>query len=121
MCFFFNKKVHLLVSGLYNCKTLQIFHDAFLKTETSILQQYLHSVRHVFHIFLIIHLLSQIPPTPTQKPSANQPTVRMQSLYVSVVTPLYALCISIVLDKHGGDAELMRELQSTYLRNNGVY
>ena len=41
---------------------------------------------------------------PPQPPPGNQPTVRMQSLYVSVATPLYALCISIALDKHGGDA-----------------
>ena len=61
------------------------------------------------------------PPIPPHPPSTNQPTVRMQSLYVSVATPLNVLCISIVLDKHGGDAEQMRELRSTYLRNNGVY
>jgi len=43
-------------------------------------------------------------PLPPQPPSGNQPTARMQSLYVSVATPLYVLCISIVLDKRGGDA-----------------
>jgi len=96
------KKINaLLENGCESNREVLSLHAVFSKTKISILQQCLHFVRHVFHIFLIIHLLSQ---TLLQPPSGNQPTVRMQSLYVSVATPLYVLCISIVLDKHGGDA-----------------
>jgi hypothetical protein len=41
---------------------------------------------------------------PPQPPSANQPTVRMQALYISIATPPCVLCISIVLEKQDGDA-----------------
>ena len=69
----FQKSNALLENGCESNREVLSLHVDFLKTKISILQQCLHFVRHVFHIFLIIHLLSQTPSPHNRHQVTNQP------------------------------------------------